>query len=187
MDVSACHRGRTLRRSGRAARRMHDQRVIAKCGRRKNRLSGSARQHDRAHHDRTGRAGVQTIYYHFLYASRFGRGVSLQMETPGPSYDCAVGMSIPYIDAAATISEDESELTQFLVNRSLSQTQECRIVFQNDIQSRFETWTALCGFSPDAVNTAERSPSCRNRLTRIAQNRANSRFSSPPSPGTLCV
>lgn len=105
-----------------------------------------------------GRAWLQTIYYPFLYASRFGRGVSLQIGIQGPAYDCAAGTNIPFIDAAATLCEDESELTLFLVNRSLSQAQECRIVFQNDIRPQIKEWTALCDFTPDAVNTAERSP-----------------------------
>jgi alpha-N-arabinofuranosidase len=105
-----------------------------------------------------GRAWVQTIYYPFLYASRFGRGTSLQIEMQGAAYDCAAGTNIPFVDAAAALSEDESELTLFLVNRSQSQAQECRIAFQNDIRPRFEEWTALCNFSPDAVNTADESP-----------------------------
>ena len=105
-----------------------------------------------------GRAWLQTIYYPFLYASRYGRGTSIRVLVDSPTYGCAVGQHISLIDCAAALSEDESILTLFLVNRSLSQSQECRIVFQNNIRPCIEEWIALCDFAPDAVNTAEHSP-----------------------------
>jgi len=105
-----------------------------------------------------GRAWVQTIYYPFLYASRYGRGTSLRILIDSPAYDCAVGQQIAIVDCAAAISEDESMVTLFLVNRSLSQEQMCRIAFPNGIRPRIAEWVALCDFSPDAVNTAGHTP-----------------------------
>lgn len=76
-----------------------------------------------------GRAWVQTIYYPFFYAARFGRGVSLRAQTDSPAHDCAAGCGIPTVDCAAALSPDGAELTVFLVNRGLAQPQPCRIAF----------------------------------------------------------
>jgi alpha-N-arabinofuranosidase len=105
-----------------------------------------------------GRAWVQTIYYPFLYASRFGRGVSLQIELHGPTYDCAAGAEIPFVDAAATLSADEREISLFIVNRSLSQQQVCSILLAGGSQYRLIEWVSLCNFPQNAVNTIDQSP-----------------------------
>ena len=105
-----------------------------------------------------GRAWLQTIYYPFLYASRFGRGVSLLIDTQGPTYDCAAGTNIPLIDAAATLSSDESELNLFLVNRDQTQEQVCRISFENEVYPSFLEWISLGDLSPNAANTPDYSP-----------------------------
>lgn len=105
-----------------------------------------------------GRCWLQTIYYPFLYASRYGRGTSLRVLVDGPTYDCSVGQHISVIDCAVVLSEDESTLSLFLVNRDLTQEQTCSIRFQNGVQPEMLEWIALCNFTPDAVNTAEHSP-----------------------------
>jgi alpha-N-arabinofuranosidase len=105
-----------------------------------------------------GRCWLQTIYYPFLYASRYGRGSSLRISIDSPTYTCAIGDGIPFVDCAATLSEDESIVTLFLVNRDLTQEQECSIAFQNYIRPCVEAWIALCDFTPSEVNTVEHSP-----------------------------
>ena len=105
-----------------------------------------------------GRCWLQTIYYPFLYASQYGRGMSLRVLVDSPTYDCAVGQHINLIDCAAVLSDDESVITLFVVNRSLSQEQECSIAFQNDVLPHVEEWIALCDFMSNEVNTAEHSP-----------------------------
>lgn len=64
-----------------------------------------------------GPAWVQGIYYPFLYASTYGRGVSLLPEVEVPGYDCAAKKEVPYLDCSA-VTDDSGELTLFLVNRS---------------------------------------------------------------------
>jgi len=59
----------------------------------------------------------QTIYWPFYYASLHGRGTSMSVRVDGPSYDNATYGEVPYLDASAVISEDESELSLFCVNR----------------------------------------------------------------------
>ncbi len=105
-----------------------------------------------------GRAWVQTIYYPFLYASRFGRGNSLFVQVDCPTYDCSIGGDIPFVDCAATLSEDETEIALFLVNRSMSDPQICCITMDDSHEYSVIEWVSLCNFPVDAINTADDSP-----------------------------
>lgn len=105
-----------------------------------------------------GKAWVQTIYYPFLYASRYGRGTSLRVSVESPAYACAVGDDIPYVDCAATLSNDESEIVLFLINRDLENQQDCQITLSKpDLFSVMEC-VSLCDFSINSVNTATHAP-----------------------------
>jgi len=53
----------------------------------------------------------QTIYYPYYHASRFGRGVALNLDTSSPVYHDAEFGSVPYLEAVATF---------FAVNRNLA-------------------------------------------------------------------
>jgi alpha-N-arabinofuranosidase len=105
-----------------------------------------------------GRAWIQTIYYPFLYASRFGRGSSLRVSVESPTYACSVGDAIPYVDASATLSADQSEIVLFLINRSLEEQQLCRISLANTASAAVLECVSLNGFSHDSINTADVAP-----------------------------
>jgi alpha-N-arabinofuranosidase len=115
-----------------------------------------------------GKAWVQTIYYPFLYASRFGRGYSLDIAIDTPTYDCSAGSGIPVIDGVATLSEDGHEIALFLVNRSMKQEQACSISFKNETTVSVEECVSLCDFPADAVNTADASPVLPKQNLRYA-------------------
>ena len=112
-----------------------------------------------------GKAWIQTIYYPFLYASRFGRGSSLRITSESPSYACAVGDAIPLVDASAVLSDDRSEIVLFLINRSLDQQQDCRISLANATGASVVEWVSLKGFSPRSVNTVDATPVQPETLT----------------------
>ena len=105
-----------------------------------------------------GRAWVQTIYYPFLYASRYGRGTSVRISIDSPTYACAIGDDIPYVDGAATLSKDKSEVVLFLINRDIAHDQDCQILFSNSETFSVVECVSLCGLSVDSVNTATHSP-----------------------------
>lgn len=102
-----------------------------------------------------GRIWVQTIFYPFMYTSRHGRGTALETECGCGTYSADKKENIPYIDSAAVISEDGSELTVFAVNRSLDEY--CTLDFS---LSGYEGYrpvqhTAIEGDDLKAVNTAD--------------------------------
>ena len=112
-----------------------------------------------------GKAWIQTIYYPFLYASRFGRGSSLRIAMESPTYACAIGDAIPLVDASAVLSADRTEVVLFLINRSLDQKQDCRISLANATGASVVEWVSLKGFSPESINTADAMPVQPETLT----------------------
>jgi alpha-L-arabinofuranosidase len=65
-----------------------------------------------------GGAWRQTTYYPFLHASRYGRGVVLDLRVSAPGYATAELDCVPLLEATATLDEAGERLTLFAVNRS---------------------------------------------------------------------
>ncbi|HZK26252.1 MAG TPA: alpha-N-arabinofuranosidase [Thermoclostridium sp.] len=74
-----------------------------------------------------GRSWVQTIFYPFMHASQFGRGVSLQTVVDCDKYEAGKYGDAPYIEALTVANEQIREITVFAVNRSLDQEVELDI------------------------------------------------------------
>lgn len=126
-----------------------------------------------------GKAWIQTIYYPFLYASRFGRGTSLSLPIDCPTYDCAAGSEIPVVDGAAVLASDGKTVSLFLVNRDLTLPQDCSICFAELPDARAIEWVSLHGFSRDAVNTAEQTPVCPRQMEAPAFRQDTLSFTLP--------
>lgn len=63
-----------------------------------------------------GGCWVQTIFYPYMHASRYGRGTALRAVVHSPVYDCRDFEAVPLIDATATVADDGS-VSVFCVNR----------------------------------------------------------------------
>ena len=68
-----------------------------------------------------GPSWVQTIYWPFYYASKYGRGEVLDIRLDVPSYENHLYGDVPYADAVLVYHEEEQELDLFVVNRSLTE------------------------------------------------------------------
>ena len=68
-----------------------------------------------------GRSWVQTIFYPFMDASRYGRGVSLQTKVDCGTYDAGAYGQAPYVEAVTVWNEEAREVTVFAVNRNLEE------------------------------------------------------------------
>lgn len=102
-----------------------------------------------------GAAWAQTIYYPFALASQNGRGTALKAAVACESYACAISESVPYVDVAAVLSEDETIVTLFAVNRNLEEALDCAIELPN---ARIIRHTALVSSSLMDINSAENAP-----------------------------
>ncbi len=103
-----------------------------------------------------GGAWRQTIYYPFLHASRFGRGLALDVNVDSPSYPDDEYGEVPYLDAVATIQPEFGTLTIFAVNRSLTDALPLETVGMS--LEDYQVVEHICLTHPDlkAVNTIDR-------------------------------
>jgi alpha-L-arabinofuranosidase len=65
-----------------------------------------------------GGSWKQTIFYPFLHASVYGRGVALQPVIVSDKYDSKNFTDVPYLESVAVYNEEKEEVTIFAVNRS---------------------------------------------------------------------
>lgn len=105
-----------------------------------------------------GRAWLQTTYYPFLYTSKYGRGTALKTDISAPLYNCASGNDISFLDCAAVLNKTGNELSLFIINKNLKDDIPCKLQFSGFTCQHIIEWTALDGYSPNTVNTAESTP-----------------------------
>ena len=69
-----------------------------------------------------GEAWAQSIYYPYLYASKYGRGKTLRSVNTCESYMTSDKFQVPYVETSVIWNEDVRELIIFAVNRSLEES-----------------------------------------------------------------
>ena len=77
-----------------------------------------------------GKAWRQTIFYPFLHASKYGRGVALTPVVSTGTHDTSQHSQVTDIESAAVYNEEKGEVTIFAVNRNT----ENDIDFEADIR-----------------------------------------------------
>ncbi|MCD8336226.1 MAG: alpha-N-arabinofuranosidase [Lachnospiraceae bacterium] len=78
-----------------------------------------------------GGAWRQTIFYPFMYASKYGRGVALMPVMDVPRHDTKNHADITDIESVSVYNEEKGELTIFAVNRNLEED----VVLTTDVRS----------------------------------------------------
>lgn len=66
-------------------------------------------------------AWKQTIFYPYMHASRYGRGVVLKTITDSPKYDSKNYCDVPYLDTCVVWNDKERTVTVFAVNKSFDE------------------------------------------------------------------
>lgn len=74
--------------------------------------------------ENNGNAWKQTIYYPYMYASKYGNGVTLKSEVESPGYKSSEGWDVPYLHTSVVYNKEKDELVVFAVNRSLNDSME---------------------------------------------------------------
>ncbi|MDF2613914.1 MAG: alpha-N-arabinofuranosidase [Clostridia bacterium] len=69
--------------------------------------------------ENNGGAWKQSIFYPYLHASLYGRGIALSPIITSPKYDTKDFTDVPYLEATAVYNEEKQEVTIFAVNRDL--------------------------------------------------------------------
>jgi alpha-N-arabinofuranosidase len=88
--------------------------------------------------EENGPAWKQTIYYPYLHASKYGRGVALQPVISSPKHDTIDFTDVADIESIAVFNEEKEEVTIFAVNRNLSE----RVELTCDVRS-FENYKII--------------------------------------------
>lgn len=78
-----------------------------------------------------GGSWKQTIFYPFMHASKYGRGVALQPVISSTEHETSGHGSITDIEAVAVYNEEKEEVTVFAVNRNLKED----VVLNTDVRS----------------------------------------------------
>ena len=101
-----------------------------------------------------GGAWAQTIFYPFLHASKYGRGLSLRTALDCPGYEAGQYGFVPYLETIATYDEAQREICVFAVNRS--ETESAALELNADGFGALQKLEHLVLRSDDrkAVNTA---------------------------------
>ncbi|GEA32912.1 arabinosylfuranosidase ArfA [Clostridium diolis] len=71
--------------------------------------------------EENGPAWKQTIYYPYLHASKYGRGIALQPVVSSPKHDTIDFTDVKDVESIAVYNEEKEEVTIFAVNRNLEE------------------------------------------------------------------
>ena len=82
-----------------------------------------------------GDVWAQTIFYPYMYASKYGRGISLKTVYKCETYQTSDKITVPYVDTSVIFNEEKREIIVFAVNRSLEE--------ELDIQLNFEGFNTV--------------------------------------------
>ena len=67
-----------------------------------------------------GAAWAQTIFYPYMYASKYGRGTVLKTVNKCNTYKTGDNLTVPYIESSVILNEEKREIVVFAVNRCLT-------------------------------------------------------------------
>lgn len=109
-----------------------------------------------------GKSWTQTIYWPFLYTSRYGRGTALKIKKEAPSYTCRARKDASYLSSCAVLSEEENILSLFLINKS---PDEEMVLSLPGIKGELISFVTIDGVPLDAVNTAASQPVVPREVT----------------------
>ncbi|MFF8386479.1 arabinosylfuranosidase ArfA [Streptomyces kanasensis] len=100
-----------------------------------------------------GPAWRQTTFHPFAQASRYGRGVVLDVRAESPTYRTAAYGEVPLLHATAVRDPESGTVTVFAVNRDQSRPLPLRVALPGLGVSRIVEHSVLSDADPDARNT----------------------------------
>ena len=103
--------------------------------------------------EKLGESWRQTIFYPFMHASNFGRGVVLMSMMDVPVYESEEFSNVPYVESVAVYNEENDEIVVFAVNRSLNEHIEFDIDLQGYSASSIKAFSEISGYDIKQTNT----------------------------------
>jgi alpha-N-arabinofuranosidase len=94
----------------------------------------------------------QTIYYPYSWALQYARGRVLNVLIESPTYDVPEMDAVGYIDAAATMNQEDGRTALFILNRDLTKARQVEVVWEDAPRTRVTVSQILTGNDLKAVN-----------------------------------
>lgn len=104
--------------------------------------------------EKNGVAWVQTIFYPYMYASVYGRGVAMDTVVKCDSYKTSYA-DIPYIETSVIHNAEEKKIIVFAVNRAIDEDMNVQLKFENFDNCTLEEHIQLYSDDIKSVNSAE--------------------------------
>lgn len=108
--------------------------------------------------EKGGAAWAQTIFYPFMHASRYGRGVALLPVVDCPKYDSKDYTDVPYLESIAVYNEEQDEVTVFAVNRSADSPLQLECDLRSFDRAKVVEHSVLADHDIKQINTAKDQP-----------------------------
>lgn len=97
----------------------------------------------------------QTIFYPFMYTSKYGRGTVLNTVVNAPVYESKTYGEASYLDSVMVMNEEEETLTIFAVNKSLDEDMELTCDLRQFADYHLADHVVLSHEDMKAVNTED--------------------------------
>lgn len=128
----------------------------------------------------------QSIFYPFMFFSRYASGQSLDLLTQSPLYETKKFGPMPLLDTSASYDPATGNTAIFIVNRSTDQTQTTDIVWQSAAPKQIKAVYQLSGNDVKAANTYEKPDTVTPRtLPGIAVTDGKATLPLPPLSFTV--
>ena len=105
-----------------------------------------------------GKTWAQTIFWPYLYGSRYGRGAALRTLSQCDSYTTKGGLTVPYLESSVILNEEKREVVVFAVNRSLDEEIELTLEAEGFAAWKLAEHVELYCDDLEAVNTKDAAP-----------------------------
>ena len=102
-----------------------------------------------------GKAWAQTIFYPYMYASRYGRGTAMQAVVDCDTYQTTDNLTVPYLATSVIDCAEKRELVIFAVNRSLDADMEMALDLQGYENITLDRHLELYADDVKAINTKD--------------------------------
>ena len=106
-----------------------------------------------------GRAWRQTTFYPFALMSKYGRGMSLEIASEGPTYKTDIrDEGVQCVKSTVVFREEAQELVVFSINRSQDEAADFTAEFGGFSPVKVVDAVEIHHDNPDIVNTADSQP-----------------------------
>lgn len=124
---------------------------------------------------------LQTIFYPYSWALKFGRGSVLNLLVESSSYEVAGFDQVPHIDVAGSFDQGTGKLALFVLNRDLSTSHDVEVVWEDAAPRQVASGVLLTGNDLKASNSfAAPKQVAPETLTAPAAAGGRTKFDLPP-------